>query len=78
VKSSTGLEEYAKFRHQESLAQPPVIEGEDEEEKRRRELASLNIKFPVWRPRCPKRITASWNMPPTLKYAHFSLRCLLN
>jgi asparagine synthase (glutamine-hydrolysing) len=45
VRNSIGLEEYAKFRYEESLAQVPVLEGETGEEKRRRELAYLNIKW---------------------------------
>lgn len=39
------LEEYVKNRYQESIAKVPVLDSDSPEEKRRRELAYLNIKW---------------------------------
>ncbi|MDR1542323.1 MAG: asparagine synthase (glutamine-hydrolyzing) [Clostridiales bacterium] len=45
VKEKLGIEEYAKFRYEESVNETPILEGEIGDEKRRRELAYLNIKW---------------------------------
>jgi asparagine synthase (glutamine-hydrolysing) len=45
ARKALNLEEYAVFRYEESLAQTPILEGETGDEKRRRELAYLNIKW---------------------------------
>ncbi|MDR2648595.1 MAG: asparagine synthase (glutamine-hydrolyzing) [Clostridiales bacterium] len=39
------ITEYALSRYEESLAEVPVLEGETGEEKRRREIAFLNLKW---------------------------------
>lgn len=39
------LEDYARFRYRESVAQTPRLEGESPEESRRREIAWLNLNW---------------------------------
>lgn len=39
------LEEYAKAAYRKTVAETPVLEGESPEEKRRREIAYLNLKW---------------------------------
>lgn len=39
------LEEYVSKRYIESVKQAPILEGESQEEKRRREITYLNIKW---------------------------------
>jgi asparagine synthase (glutamine-hydrolysing) len=45
VLESANLDEYAFRRYRETIDMAPVLEGEAGEEKRRRELAYLNIKW---------------------------------
>ena len=39
------IEEYVNQRYEESIAEVPVLEGEDPQEKRRREISWLNIRW---------------------------------
>ncbi len=39
------IEEYARAAYEHTLRETPVLEGENEEEKRRREIAYLNLKW---------------------------------
>jgi asparagine synthase (glutamine-hydrolysing) len=45
MKEKLNIGEYAKMRYDESIAQVPVLEGETGDEKRRRELSFLNLKW---------------------------------
>ncbi len=45
IKQALKLEEYAKEAYERTIKQTPVLEGEIGEEKRRRELAYLNMKW---------------------------------
>lgn len=45
VKSELPLEEYAREAYKQTVAETPVLEGEKPEEKRRREIAYLNLKW---------------------------------
>lgn len=45
VKRELPLEEYAREAYKQTVAETPVLEGEKQEEKRRREIAYLNLKW---------------------------------
>lgn len=45
IAEALNVEEYVNARYEESLAQVPVLEGEDPTEKRRREISFLNINW---------------------------------
>ena len=39
------IENYVNMRYEESIAEVPILEGENQEEKRRREISYLNIRW---------------------------------
>ena len=39
------MEEYARAAYEKTISQTPVLEGEEQKEKRRRELAYLNLRW---------------------------------
>ncbi len=45
VADTLNVEEYVNRRYEESIAEVPVLEGEDPTEKRRREISFLNIRW---------------------------------
>ncbi len=45
VRETLDLEEYSKMRYFETINETPVFDGDNEEEKRRREIAYLNITW---------------------------------
>ncbi len=45
VRETLDLEEYSKMRYFETINETPVFDGDNEEEKRRREIAYLNINW---------------------------------
>ncbi len=45
IRETLDLEEYSKMRYFETINETPVFEGDNEEEKRRREIAYLNITW---------------------------------
>lgn len=45
VAAELKIDEYVNMRYEESIAQVPLLEGEDAQEKRRREISFLNIKW---------------------------------
>ena len=45
VTAALDLQEYVNRRYEESIAEVPVLEGEDPQEKRRREISYLNIRW---------------------------------
>ncbi|MBR3791249.1 MAG: asparagine synthase (glutamine-hydrolyzing) [Clostridia bacterium] len=45
VEETLNLEEYSKMRYFETINETPVFDGDNEEEKRRREIAYLNITW---------------------------------
>lgn len=71
------LEEYAHAAYAETISEVPVLDGENKEEKRRREISYLNIKWFMqtlldrmdrtsmhadWRRASRLPTTASWNI----------------
>lgn len=45
VSETLELEKYSKMRYEESIAEVPVFDGDNSEEKRRREISYLNINW---------------------------------
>ncbi len=45
VRETLNLPEYSRMRYEESIAETPVFDGDDAEEKRRREISYLNINW---------------------------------
>lgn len=45
VRETLDLDEYSRMRYMESIAEVPTFDGDDEEEKRRREISYLNINW---------------------------------
>lgn len=45
VQKELPLEEYARAAYEKTIAETPVLEGEDSQEKRRREISYLNLKW---------------------------------
>ncbi len=45
VAETLDLEEYSRMRYDETIAETPCFEGDNEEEKRRREISYLNINW---------------------------------
>ena len=45
VRETLDIDNYSRMRYEESIAEVPIFDGDNDEEKRRREISYLNINW---------------------------------